>query len=80
MILAEGLTVECYLDVGDRADFERDGKVMRLSPNFTMSWSGAATATLWEARGAAPLVTAGLLLRTARRAARMPLGVGRLSE
>jgi hypothetical protein len=64
VILAEGLTVESYLDTGDRVDFT-DAATIRLHPVF----DGAPlpdTALLWETRGAAKLVTAGLDLATAR--------------
>ncbi len=58
VILAEGLTVESYLDSGDRADFS-DGRVVRLFPEFI--------ARLWETRGVAPLVVTGEALEAARR-------------
>jgi len=64
VIFAEGLTVESYLDTGDRVDFT-DAATIRLHPVF----DGAPlpdTALLWETRGAAKLVTAGLDLATAR--------------
>jgi hypothetical protein len=63
VILAEGLTVESYLDAGDRANFE-DGTVIRLFPDFS---GRLETAVLWEAQGAAPLVQAGEALAAARR-------------
>ena len=62
VILAEGLTVESYLDAGDRANFAQDGGVVRLFADFT----SPLTARVWEARGAAPLVLAGPLLEGAR--------------
>ena len=64
VILAEGLTVESYLDTGDRMDFEQGG-VMRLFPDF-----GAArrpdAAWIWETKGAARLIMMGRKLREAR--------------
>jgi hypothetical protein len=66
VILAEGLPVESYLDVGDRTNFS-DQDVTRLFPDF-----GAPVApdmaVAWETRGAAPLVLTGEALRAARRA------------
>ena len=66
VILAEGLTVESYLDSGDRMNFS-DGPALRLFPDFS-SRLGSETATLWETRGAAPLVLAGPRLAAARGA------------
>jgi hypothetical protein len=59
VILAEGLTVESYLESGDRMDFQ-GGSAIRLFPDFV--------ARLWETRGAAPLVLAGPDLAAARAA------------
>ncbi len=59
VILAEGLTVESYLESSDRMDFQGDVTI-RLFPDFV--------ARLWETRGAAPLVLAGERLKAARRA------------
>ena len=67
VILAEGLTVESYLDSGDRADFQDGDGASRLFPTFG---AGRETATAWETRGAAPLVLAGDKLEAARRAVR----------
>jgi len=67
VILAEGLTVESYLDSGDRADFQDDDGAIRLFPAFG---AGRETATAWETRGAALLVLAGDKLEAARRAVR----------
>jgi T5SS/PEP-CTERM-associated repeat protein len=50
VIQAEGLTVESYLDTGDRAKFS-GGPVTALYPEFT--------ARMWEATGCAPLVLTG---------------------
>ncbi len=65
--MAEGLTVESYLDTGDRADFGA-GATVRLFPAFGAG-PAPETALLWEARGAAPLVLTGARLEEARRAA-----------
>ena len=65
MILAEGLTVESYLDTGDRANFA-GAETIRLHPDFAAR-PGADTALAWETKGAAPLVMAGAGLRAARR-------------
>ena len=67
VILAEGLTVESYLDSGDRADFQDGDGAIRLFPAFG---AGRETATAWETRGAALLVLAGDKLEAARRAVR----------
>ena len=61
VILAEGLTVESYLDTGDRANFG-DGATTLLFPDFAQP-----SATLWETRGAAELVTTGSELEAVRR-------------
>jgi hypothetical protein len=58
MILAEGLTVESYLDSGDRANFS-GYETIRLFPDFV--------ARLWETQGVAPLVMTGEALEAARR-------------
>jgi collagen type I/II/III/V/XI/XXIV/XXVII alpha len=64
LILAEGLTVESYLDTGDRANFG-DGAAIRLFPDFGGRVTPATT-MIWETRGAAPLVMAGVELARAR--------------
>jgi len=66
VILAEGLTVESYLDLGDRANFD-GGETIRLFPDFATCFTRDA-ALVWETRGAAPLVTAGPDLVRARAA------------
>jgi len=58
LILAEGLAVESYLDVGDRSDFENGGGVVTLFPNFTC--------LKWETEGCAQLVVTGPELEAAR--------------
>ena len=57
VILAEGLMVESYLDIGDRAMFS-GGQVTALHPDFN--------ARRWEMRGCAPLVLTGGALEAAR--------------
>jgi T5SS/PEP-CTERM-associated repeat protein len=69
VILAEGLTVESYLDTGDRATFNHDGATVRLFPDFA-SRLAPDTALLWETRGVAPLVMTGPELEAARRTVR----------
>jgi T5SS/PEP-CTERM-associated repeat protein len=64
VILAEGLTVESYLGTGDRANF--GGEIIRLFPDFAARLM-TDTATVWETRGAAPLVLAGPKLAAARQ-------------
>jgi hypothetical protein len=66
VIFAEGLTVESYLDTGDRANFESDGAVCRLFADFS-SRLAPETAMVWETLGAAPLVTTGEALEAVRR-------------
>jgi hypothetical protein len=65
VILAEGLTVESYLDVGDRANFA-DQDTVRLFPDFDARLAPDA-ARVWETKGAAPLVVAGDALEAVRR-------------
>jgi len=67
VVLAEGLPVESYLDIGDRSNFHRDGEAIRLFPEFA-SWSGSDAAQRWETRGTAPLVMVGDRLEAARLA------------
>ena len=64
VILAEGLTVESYLDIGDRADFDGDRNDPTL-PDFAARLAPDA-AMAWETRGAAPLAMAGSKLAAAR--------------
>ncbi len=65
IIRAEGLSVESYLDVGDRMDFN-GYETIRLFPGFAAGLAPDA-ADAWEMRGAAPLVMAGEELANARR-------------
>jgi hypothetical protein len=65
VILAEGLPVESYLDLGDRADFSDGDGAVRLFPDFAARLT-PETASVWEARGAAPLVLTGAALEAAR--------------
>jgi hypothetical protein len=64
IILAEGLTVESYLDTDARANFQRTGETIRLFPDFAPR---PETALAWETRGAARLVLSGPDLEIARR-------------
>jgi hypothetical protein len=59
LLLAEGLAVESYLDVGDRSNFENGGGAVALFPNFT--------SLKWETEGCAPLVVCGPELAAARK-------------
>jgi hypothetical protein len=65
LLLAEGLTVESWLDVGDRVNFANAPGVTRLFPDFASRAPGVAG--VWEAYGRAPLVVAGPKLAAARR-------------
>jgi T5SS/PEP-CTERM-associated repeat protein len=67
VILAEGLAVESYLDLGDRANFTESGETIRLFPDFAARLAPDAVMA-WETRGAAPLVTTGAGLVRARAA------------
>jgi hypothetical protein len=70
VILAEGLPVESYLDVGGdvggRANFQNASGTIRLFPDFA-ALPVSNTALAWETRGAAALVTAGSELAAVRR-------------
>jgi hypothetical protein len=73
IILAEGLTVESYLDAGDRTNFQQAGETIRLFPDFNARLA-PETALLWETRGCAELLLAGdrlaaICRRLKRRAA-----------
>ena len=65
VILAEGLPVESYLDIGDRANFAGQD-VIRLFPDFAARLT-PNVARVWETMGAAPLVMTGEALRRVRR-------------
>jgi collagen type I/II/III/V/XI/XXIV/XXVII alpha len=73
IIFAEGLPAESYLDLGDRADFSRQGETIRLFPDFAARSSPDA-ALAWETRGAARLVLTGEELAAAKRAVVGPAG------
>jgi hypothetical protein len=62
ILLAEGLPVESYLEVGQRNDFANGGGALTLHPAFCRE----AAAWLWEALGAAPLVVTGPVLDRVR--------------
>jgi T5SS/PEP-CTERM-associated repeat protein len=66
VILAEGLTVESYLDLGGRANFANDGETIRLFPDFAAHFT-SETAPAWETHGVAPLVMVGEAVERARR-------------
>ncbi len=78
VIPAERLPVESYLDLGDRANFQRYGDLVRLFPGFAARL-GPDTAGMWETHGAAPLMMTGARLEAARRMvvspARLELGI-----
>jgi len=58
LLLAEGLPVESYLDVGDRWNFENGGGAVTLVPDFSV--------LRWETEGCAKLVVYGEELERAR--------------
>ncbi len=64
LLCAEGLTVESYLDTGDRANFANAGQVMRLYPDFSTGMGNVAA--VWDALGCAPLVITGPALVATR--------------
>jgi hypothetical protein len=64
VILAENLTVESYLNTGDRTNFDGN-RTIRLHPDFAAQQTPHAALT-WETKGAAPLVMAGARLKAAR--------------
>jgi T5SS/PEP-CTERM-associated repeat protein len=66
VVLAEGMPVESYLDLGDRSNFNGT-ETIRLFPDFAARLA-PDTALAWETRGAAPLVVTGWQLTAARRA------------
>jgi hypothetical protein len=68
VILAEGLTVESYLETGGRAHYSGNG-IIDLFPDFA-AMPTPDLALMWETRGAAPLVLAGPRLTAARQAVR----------
>jgi hypothetical protein len=51
VVLAEGVTVESFLDTGGRAMFDNGGSPTAMHPDFATR--------IWEAEGCAPLVVAG---------------------
>jgi len=64
VLLAEGLPVESYLDTGDRANFANGEGPMRLFPDFATP--SLDTASVWEAKGCAPLIIVGPQVDAAR--------------
>jgi hypothetical protein len=73
IILAEGLEVESYLDVGDRGQFSNCG-VTALHPDVA--------SRIWEADGCVPLVITGEKLDVVRRQMikRMKISAGAARE
>jgi hypothetical protein len=65
VLIAEGLAVESYLDVGDRANFANAGNTVRLFADFAAPPRDARA--LWDANACAPLVVHGPQLDAARR-------------
>jgi T5SS/PEP-CTERM-associated repeat protein len=59
VLLAEGLSVESYLDTGDRSNFVSGDGPIALYPDFA--------SRVWEAEGCAPLVVTGNELAAVRR-------------
>jgi autotransporter passenger strand-loop-strand repeat protein len=59
VLIAEGLTVESYLDTGDRCNFENGGAALALHPDFS--------ARMWQSEGCAPLIVTGPKLKAVRR-------------
>ena len=57
VVLADGLAVESYLDLGDRMNFDGSGTI-RLFPDFAARLAPDA-ASAWETRGVARLVMTG---------------------
>jgi ELWxxDGT repeat protein len=77
VLLAEGLPVESYLDVGDRTNFDNGGTALRLHPDFS--------ARMWDAKGCAPLIVTGpivaaLRFRLLQRATEIAGGKGRVAR
>jgi hypothetical protein len=65
VLLAEGLPAESYLDIGDRADFDNAGSVVRLFPDLSNRCREATR--LWEAHACAPLVVSGPAIDAIRK-------------
>jgi hypothetical protein len=57
VVLAEGLPVETYLEMGGRSAFENGGGALQLHPNFEAD--AAHVAMVWESSGYAPAVISG---------------------
>jgi Hint domain/Peptidase M10 serralysin C terminal len=62
IVLAEGLTVETYLDTGNRAMFANAGTALILHPDCSVRYGVRS----WETNACAPLVTEGPRLHAAR--------------
>lgn len=61
VVFAEGLSVESYLDTGDRSKFSNGGEPVVLHPDFA--------SRKWEAEGCAPLIVTGPKLSAAQHRA-----------
>ncbi len=68
VILAEGLTVESYLDTGNRAGFDNAGPVRLLHPE------AADAQRIWAERGCAELLLSGPRLRALHERIRLRAG------
>ncbi|MGE0221663.1 MAG: Hint domain-containing protein [Acetobacteraceae bacterium] len=64
IVLAEGLSVESYLDTGDRDSFANGGGVTRLFPAFGPA---GGSGMVWDAHACAPLVVTGPKVEAVRR-------------
>jgi serralysin len=62
IVLAEGLTVETYLDTGNRAMFANAGTALILHPDCSVRYGVQS----WETNACAPLITEGSRLHAAR--------------
>lgn len=59
VVLANGLPVESYVDIGDHARFSHGGGVIALYPDFS--------SRVWGVRGCAPVVQSGPILASVRK-------------
>jgi hypothetical protein len=65
VLLAEGLGVESYLEVGGRGNFAGDSRTIRLFADFARR--ARDVACVWEALGCARLVVHGPEIEAVRR-------------
>jgi hypothetical protein len=68
VLLAEGLPVESFLDIGDRSCFDNAGVVVAAFPDFSL---------IWEAAGCAPLCVTGAAVDAVRDRLRRRVKVAR---